>query len=115
MKRPVLGKGADILFEITTPEVKEDKVITSKLPKFRTFEIKLSILLKNSQLEFLNRLERKIMLNRSSYNKKERVTKNSIIRACIDAISSLEIDISEIPDERELLKRIKLAVDAGKH
>jgi len=113
MKKPVLGKGADALFEITREEVKgiEDKVLSSKLPKFKTYENKLTILLKDSNFEFLQNLERKIMRSRSSKNRKERITKNSILRCILDAFSKLPIDTSEIPDERELLKRIEFAIN----
>ncbi len=111
MKKTVLGKGADALFEITTEdEQKVESLLSSKLPKFKTYE-KLTILLKAFNLEYLDKLEKKIMRNRSSKNKKERITKNSILRCILDVISKLPIDTSEIPDERELLKRIELAVN----
>ncbi|MEW6621501.1 MAG: hypothetical protein AB1422_19570, partial [bacterium] len=106
-KRAVLGKGAESIFEITTFEKKEPHLKSVRLPKFKTFEVKLSILLRTDQLEFLTELERKIMRNRSTQNKKERITKNSILRAYIDVLSSVEIDKSEIRDEAELLRRLK--------
>lgn len=112
MRMPALGKGADALFEVTKPEIQEviKEEQSSKLPKFRTFEIKLSILLKADQLENLNRLERKIMTSRTSGNKKERITKNSIIRCAIDLVTNLDIDTREIGDERELAFRINKAI-----
>lgn len=106
-KRPVLGKGADSIFEITTFEKKEPQLKTIRIPKFKTFEVKLSILLRQDQLEHLTNLEWQIMKNRSPENKKERITKNSIIRAYIDTLSSVKIDTSEIRDEVELLRRLK--------
>ncbi|MDI6751777.1 MAG: hypothetical protein QME07_02815 [bacterium] len=112
MKGTALGKGVDALFEVTKPEhldiIKEKQ--GSKLPKFRTFEIKLSILLKANQLDYLNKFEKKIMINRSSQNKKERITKNSIIRCAVDLLSKLDIDTKEIADERELSLRVNRAV-----
>ncbi|MEW6103760.1 MAG: hypothetical protein AB1630_08130 [bacterium] len=113
MKKPVLGKGADALFEITQATTKEieEKVLSSKLPKFRTFEHRLTILLKESNLSFLSELEKKIMRSRNPKNKRERITKNSIIRACLDAVSNLSIDTGEIPDEKELLRRIERAIN----
>jgi hypothetical protein len=111
MRRPALGKGVDALFEVTKPDRKEPKERpSSKLPKFKTFEVKLSILLRTDQLEFLNRLEKRIMRSRSPENKRERITKNTIIRCAIDLISRLNIDIEEIADERELLKRMGQAL-----
>lgn len=101
-KRVVLGKGIDSIFNITKPvptpvsndnkaEIKEF-VRPSKEPKFKTFDIKLSILLRQDQLDWLSLLERKVMKNRSSRNKKERITKNTIIRACLDLIQELDFD-----------------------
>ena len=81
-----------------------------KIPKFQTYEIKLTLRLKEDQLEFLSRLEREIMKNRSSVNRRERITKNSIIRAMIGAFGSLSIDTKEIGDENELIERFIRAI-----
>jgi len=80
---------------------------TSEVPKFRTFEVKLSILLREDQLEILEKLTREIMANRDSTNKRERITKNTILRAYIDALKDLDIGKENIADEAELLRRIK--------
>ncbi len=117
-KRAVLGRGIDSIFDITTPVSKpagnkaeiREFVKVSHQPKFKTFDIKLSILLRQDQLEWLSLMERKIMKNRSSKNKKERITKNSIIRACLDLINDLNIDVREISDEAELLNRLQHAL-----
>jgi hypothetical protein len=81
-------------------------------PKFETYEVKLTLRLKDDQLEFLSRLEREIMKSRSSVNRRERITKNSIIRAMIDAFINLRIDTNEISDEEELIKRLIKAIDS---
>jgi hypothetical protein len=102
-----------------TQEVEEKKLslptthhknINLHMPKFQTYEVKLTIRLKEDQLQFLSRLEREIMKNRSAPNKKERITKNSIIRAIIDVFQDLKIDTNEIGDEYVLLRRLKKAV-----
>lgn len=85
---------------------KENKSI----PKFQTYEVKLTLRLKEDQLEFLSRLEREIMKSRSSDNRKERITKNSVIRAMVDTFRNLDIDTREIGDEEELVKRLIRAV-----
>jgi len=117
MKRLALGKGVDALFEVTKPESLETirEKQSSKLPKFKTFEVNLNILLKANQLDYLNKFEKKIMISRSSQNKKERITKNSIIRCAVDLISKLDIDTKEIADERELSLRINKAILNGKN
>jgi len=86
---------------------KEDK----RIPKFQTYEIKLTLRLREDQLEFLSQLEREIMKNRSPVNRRERITKNSILRAMIDAFGSLSIETNEIGDEDELKKRFIRAFD----
>ena len=77
-------------------------------PKFESYDVKLTIRLNEAQLDFLTNLEREIMKKRSKQNKKERITKNSIIRSMLNVFSKHEIEFnkSEIPDEDELTKRI---------
>ncbi len=85
------------------------------IPKFQTYDIKLTIRLKEDQLQFLSRLEREIMKNRSGANKKERITKNSIIRAIIDIFQNLNIDTNEIGDEDTLLRKLERAVQVSEN
>ncbi|MCM8828233.1 MAG: hypothetical protein NC902_02965 [Candidatus Omnitrophica bacterium] len=47
------------------------------------------------------------MKNRDHQHKKERITKNSIIRACVDAFRNTRLDLKNIPDEETLLERLK--------
>jgi hypothetical protein len=78
----------------------------AQLPKYQRLDVKLYVLLRDDQLEFLARLTRQIMKNRTSAYKIERITKNTIIRALIDNLKELELDVRNIPDETELTKRI---------
>lgn len=87
-----------------------ETVQTSKnprVPKFQTYEIKLTLRLGEDQLEFLSKLEREIMKKRSRANRKERITKNSILRAMINTARNLDIDTCEIGDETELVNRFR--------
>lgn len=86
---------------------KVQKFRTSEVPKFKTFEVKLSILLRQDQLDFLEKTTRGIMATRTEVTKKERITKNTILRAYIDAVKEFSVDIKNIPDEKELLRRIR--------
>lgn len=79
----------------------------SRVPKFQTYEIKLTLRLGEDQLEFLSKLEREIMKKRSPANRKERITKNSILRAMINAARNFGIDTREIGDEMELINRFR--------
>lgn len=90
---------------LVTSEVEKSRI--SHIPKFRTFEVKLSVLLTQDQLDFLEKFTRNIMINRDRDNKRERITKNTIIRAYIDALKDLDIDINNIPDQETLLQRLK--------
>ena len=78
----------------------------AQVPKYQRLDVKLYVLLRDDQLEFLARLTRQIMKNRTSEYKIERITKNTIIRALIDNLKELELDVRNIPDETELAKRI---------
>jgi len=113
-KKKVIG--VDPLSWISEKEknksIKIEDIVGSKdkksLPKYKTFDVKLTIRLDENQLDFLTALEREIMKKRSSKNKKERITKNSIIRSLINAFENngAGFNSSEIPDEKELEKRI---------
>jgi len=67
----------------------------------------LTVPFSQQQLEFLDKLQREILKNRESSYKKERITKNSIIRTCIDAFRETQINLKNIPDEKILLERLK--------
>ncbi|MCM8805247.1 MAG: hypothetical protein NC825_00735 [Candidatus Omnitrophica bacterium] len=56
---------------------------------------------------FLDQLQREILKNREPIYKKERITKNSIIRACIDAFRNVQLNLKNIPDEETLVERLK--------
>jgi len=71
---------------------------------------RVTVPLKRSQLEMLANLERLIRKNRSLKSRKQRITKNAIIRACLDVLMRLDFDLREIPDEVELARRMQGAV-----
>ena len=113
-KKKVLG--VDPLSWITEKEknksIRIEDIVGGKekryTPKYETYDVKLTIRLNEKQLNFLTSLEREIMKNRTSKNKKERITKNSIIRSLLNVFeeNGSEFNNSEIPDEKELEKRI---------
>ena len=113
-KKKVLG--IDPLSWITEREnnksIRIEDIVGGKekrnVPKYETYDVKLTIRLNEKQLNFLTSLEREIMKNRTSKNKKERITKNSIIRSLLNVFeeNGSEFNNSEIPDEKELEKRI---------
>ena len=77
------------------------------IPKFKTFEVRLTSLLREDQLDFLEKLTREIQKSRAPAFRKERITKNTLIRVFIDAFMDTKIDTANIPDEETLLERVK--------
>lgn len=84
-----------------------------EVPKYESYEVKLTVRLSEEHLEFLSSLEREIMKSRSKINRKERITKNSIIRSIINAFRDLGYEKTEISTEEELTRRIKNQIKKG--
>ncbi len=78
---------------------------TDVLPKYKTFDV-ITLRISRADFEFLHNLERDIMKNRSSENKKERITKNTVVRAMLSCFRNIKFDKDEIPNEAELRARI---------
>lgn len=76
-----------------------------KPPKYKTFDV-LTLRISSEDFEFLHNLEREIMKNRSRENRKERITKNSIMRAMLACLKNVKFDREDIPDENELRIRM---------
>ena len=74
-------------------------------PKYKTFDV-LTLRISSEDFEFLQKLEREIMKSRSKENKKERITKNSIMRAMLACLKNVKFDRKDIPDENELRIRM---------
>jgi len=75
------------------------------LPKYKTFDV-LTLRISSEDFEFLQKLEREIMKSRSRENRKERITKNSIMRAMLACLKNVEFDRKDIPNENELRIRM---------
>ncbi len=116
MKKGGLGKdplswiSSTVIEETTKTTKKEEKENIEKaeksIPKYQTFEIRLTTLLREDQLEFLEKLIREIHKNREPQYRKERITKNTLIRVFIDAFKDVNFNIKNIPDENTLLERV---------
>lgn len=74
-------------------------------PKYKTFDV-LTLRISSEDFEFLQKLEREIMKSRSKENRKERITKNSIMRAMLACLKNVKFDREDIPDENELRVRM---------
>ncbi len=68
--------------------------------------VRLTVPVRPDQEELLTRIARTITQNRDIEHRSQRITKATIIRAYIDALSALPIDISDISDEKTLLQRV---------
>ncbi len=104
------GKPVDPAFLESDPLYREYKEAQAHVPKYQQLEVKLYVLLREDQLESLSRLTRQIMKNRTPEYKRERITKNTIIRALIDNLNELDVDVRDIADEGELARRISDAM-----
>jgi len=71
-----------------------------------TATVRLTVPVRPDQEETLTRIVRTISQTRDRKHRKQRITKATIIRAYIDALSSIPIDLSDIPDEKEMLERL---------
>jgi hypothetical protein len=80
---------------------------TEEKPKYLTFEEKISVLFRGDQVKFLSQLERIIMRNRSRPHRKERITKNTVLRAMVDFFQEWVFDYREIADEETLRERFR--------
>ncbi len=72
--------------------------------------VRLTVPVRPEQEEVLTRIVRTISTNRSKNNKQQRITKASVIRAYIDAMSAVSLDFDEIPDEKEFTRRLLEAI-----
>lgn len=68
--------------------------------------VRLTVPVRPDQEEVLTRIVRTISTNRSKNNRQQRITKASIIRAYIDAMSSITLNYDEISDEKEMVRRL---------
>lgn len=103
-------KPADEAFLESDPLYREYREAQTRIPKYQQLDVKLYVLLRDDQLEFLARITREIMKNRTSEYKIERITKNTILRALIDNLKELDLDVQNVSDENELAKRIADAI-----
>jgi hypothetical protein len=93
--------------ELVRSRLKSEPKSQDRIPKYQTYEAKLSILISAEQHSYLEDMVARIMRNRKL--KRERITKNSVLRAMIDFMQTLDLDLENVPDERELLKRMFMA------
>ena len=68
--------------------------------------VRLTVPVRPDQEELLTRIARTITQNRDRQHRSQRITKATIIRAYIDALSSLRMDLDNIGDEKTLLLRV---------
>ena len=68
--------------------------------------VRLTVPVRPDQEELLTRIARTITQNRDIEHRSQRITKATIIRAYIDALSALPINIKNISDEKTLLQHI---------
>ena len=103
--RPTAPKGEKVSRHAEKQDARE-RPANDRVPKFKTFEVRLTTLLRDDQLEFLDKVTRDIKKNRTAEYRKERITKNTILRALIDGFMLAPLDVKNIADEKALLERL---------
>ncbi len=68
--------------------------------------VRLTVPVRPDQEELLTRIVRTITQRRDRQHRSQRITKATIIRAYIDALSTLPLDMENITDEKILLRRV---------
>jgi hypothetical protein len=68
--------------------------------------VRLTVPVRQDQEEVLTRMVRAISQNRDKHHRRQRITKAAVIRAYIDALASIPLDLRNISDEGELLRRV---------
>jgi hypothetical protein len=79
------------------------------LPKFVTLA-PLTVRLRHDQVVMLAELERKIMSQRGRGQRRERITKSTIIRGLIDLLPEILTDTEGIADEGALQERLRALI-----
>jgi hypothetical protein len=67
--------------------------------------------LTDRQVEWLDSAERQVMRGRR--RRRERITKNTLIRAAVELAIALDWERADIADEDELVARLKAAAGVG--
>jgi len=80
------------------------------VPKFKTFEVRLTVLFRDDHLDFLDRMVRDVNKNRTSQFRGERITKNTVLRAMVDAFRETQADLRNVPDEEALAQRLRARI-----
>ncbi len=78
----------------------------SDVQEYASPSVRLTVPVRPDQEELLTRIARTISQNRDRKHRSQRITKASIIRAYIDALSELSLDVKNIDSEGVLLQRI---------
>lgn len=80
-------------------------------PPPRVKEIRMTLPLPTGSAEFLDQMEREIFLKRPvNLRSKQRLTKNSILRAWVSILKDIKADINNVKDEQDLTERLKKAL-----
>jgi len=107
VKKTGLGKNPLEWIADTRKKEEVSKSKSFKPLKSKTLNSKLLVQLREDQVESLEKLVREIMAKRDGIHKKERITKNTIIRAYIDSLIEIDIAKENIDTEETLLQRLK--------
>ncbi len=80
-------------------------------PQPKAKEIRMTLPLPPGSMEFLDQMERELFLKRPiNLRSKQRLTKNSILRAWVALLKEIKANINNVKDEQDLTDRLKTAL-----
>lgn len=80
-------------------------------PRFAALE--LTVPFHAHQVERLESLARAIMRGRGAEYRTERVTKNTVLRAWLEVLACVNVDVTNLRDEADLVARFRKAIGRG--
>ncbi|HIE33820.1 MAG TPA: hypothetical protein EYP86_01615 [Candidatus Altiarchaeales archaeon] len=94
-----VGKTSEVM------NFRTSEVLTFKVPKYKKL-IPITVRLREDQITALEQMVKEIMQGRDPQHRKERITKNTLIRAFIDLLTKVNFDKHNIESEEELKRRL---------
>lgn len=78
------------------------------IPRFAAFE--LTVPFHAHQVERIESLARAIMRGRGMEYRAERITKNTVLRAWLEVLACVNVDLTNLRDEADLVERFRKAI-----
>lgn len=104
----------EVLRPVPKPELPQASSTTpgrAWVPRFAAFE--LTVPFHAHQVDRLESLARAIMRGRAVEYRAERITKNTVLRAWLEVLACVNVDLTNLRDEADLVERFRKAIGRG--